>query len=113
MFSFSTPSSVYQSSKCFVTYGTMSHPDPKQLPAKGKPWSTLLGQDFVHKVDLIIPQEHLENVRTKLSVAEGRSPTYCKVIMSLGQILEVDFFTEYIKIGECLKYGCATRELDC
>jgi hypothetical protein len=49
MLSFPTPS-VYQSAKCFVTYGTLAHPDPKQPPAKGKPWSTLLSQDFIHKV---------------------------------------------------------------
>lgn len=49
MLSFPTPS-VYQPSKCFVTHGTMAHPDPKQPPAKGKPWSTLLDQDFIHKV---------------------------------------------------------------
>ncbi len=28
----------------------MGHPDLKQLPAKGKPWSTLLAQDSIHKV---------------------------------------------------------------
>ena len=51
MFTFSDPS-VYQTAKCFATYGTMSHPDAKQLPSKGKPWSTLLGLDFVHRVSL-------------------------------------------------------------
>ena len=49
MFSFPAPS-VYQSPKCYATYGTMGHPDPKQLPAKGKPWSAFLAQDFLHRV---------------------------------------------------------------
>ena len=49
MFSFPAPS-VYQNSKCYVTYGTMGHPDPKQLPNKGRPWSALLAQDFIHRV---------------------------------------------------------------
>lgn len=49
MMSFPTPS-VYQSSKCFFTHGTLTHPEPKQLPSKGKPWATLLAQDFIHKV---------------------------------------------------------------
>lgn len=49
MFSFPTPS-VYQSLKCYVTYGTMGHPNSKQLPVKGKPWSAFLTQDFIHKV---------------------------------------------------------------
>lgn len=49
MLSFPTPS-IYQPSKCFVTYGTMGHPDLKQLPVKGKPWSTLLAKDCIHEV---------------------------------------------------------------
>jgi ribonucleases P/MRP protein subunit RPP40 len=49
MLSFPTPA-VYQSSKCFFTYGTMGHLDPKQPPSKGKPWVTLMGLDFIQKV---------------------------------------------------------------
>ncbi|KAI5867349.1 ribonuclease P 40kDa subunit [Durotheca rogersii] len=98
MFSFSTPS-VYQSSKCFVTYGVMGHLDPKQLPSKGKPWSALSAQDFVHRVDLIFPEELLHVIQDKITSDPGRAPTFYRVIMTLGQVLEGDFFTEYIKIG--------------
>lgn len=49
MFARASPS-IYQSSKCFVTYGSMGHIDPKQLPHKSKPWSSLGSLDFVHKV---------------------------------------------------------------
>lgn len=49
MLSFTTPT-VYEASKCFFTYGTMSYPDAKQPPSKGKPWNALLNQNFVHKV---------------------------------------------------------------
>ncbi|KAI1804926.1 ribonuclease P 40kDa subunit-domain-containing protein [Daldinia bambusicola] len=103
MFSLSAPS-VYQSSKCFVTYGVMGHPDPQNLPTKGKPWSTLLSQDFVHKVDLILPAELTQLVKDKLTGDPSRAPVFYKVIMKLGQVLEGDFFTEYIKIGVLTMY---------
>ncbi|KAI8962980.1 ribonuclease P 40kDa subunit [Daldinia sp. FL1419] len=101
MLSFPAPS-VYQSSKCSVTYGVMGHPDPKNLPNKGKPWSTLLTQDFVHKVDLILPKELVQLVEDKLISDASRAPIFHKVIMTVGQILEGDFFTEYIKIGNIM-----------
>ncbi|KAI1456353.1 ribonuclease P 40kDa subunit [Annulohypoxylon moriforme] len=102
MFSFAAPS-VYQSSKCFVTYGVMSHLQPGQLPGKGKPWSALLAQDFVHKVDLILPEELLQVVKDKITSEPSRgAPVFYKVIMKLGQVLEGDFFTEYIKIGDIM-----------
>ncbi|KAF3067057.1 hypothetical protein GL218_08896 [Daldinia childiae] len=103
MFSFPAPS-VYQSSKCFVTYGVMGHPDPQKLPSKGKPWSTLLSQDFVHKVDLILPAELVQLVEDKLTGDPSRAPEFYKVIMTVGQIVEGDFFTEYIKIGMLTMY---------
>ncbi|KAF9873714.1 ribonuclease P 40kDa subunit [Colletotrichum karsti] len=99
MLSFPTPS-VYQSPKCFVSYGTMAHvppePTPSQLPSKGKPWAPILSQDFNHKVDLILPQECFELVHQKL-VQELAPPTFHRVIMTLGQILEGAFYNEYIK----------------
>ncbi|KAI1074061.1 ribonuclease P 40kDa subunit [Whalleya microplaca] len=101
MFNFPTPS-VYQASKCFVTYGIMGHPDPKQIPNKGKPWNALLGQDFIHKVDLILPEEMLDLVKDRAIDEPGRVPIYYRVIMTLGQVLEGDFFTEYIKIGNIM-----------
>ncbi|KAI1874696.1 hypothetical protein JX265_004904 [Neoarthrinium moseri] len=100
MISFPTPS-VYQASKCYFTHGTLAHPDPKQLPSKGKPWSTLLGQDFVHKVDLILPQQSFEKLRMKLG-QDAYSPTHSRVIMTLGDILNGEFFTQYIKVGNIM-----------
>lgn len=50
MYSFSPQSSVYQTTKCYTTYGTMSHVDTDQLPTKGKPWSSILSRDFLHRV---------------------------------------------------------------
>ncbi|KAK7221916.1 hypothetical protein V2G26_009919 [Clonostachys chloroleuca] len=100
MFARASPS-IYQSSKCFVTYGSMGHIDPKQLPHKSKPWSSLGSLDFVHKVDLLIPQEHYERLSEKLG-QEITSTAYYKVSMTLEQILQGDFFTECIKRGNVL-----------
>lgn len=114
MLSFPTPS-VYQSSKCFVTYGVMGHLDPNQPPTKSKPWSTVAGQDFINRVcyfffsvwkaftntclqvELIISQETFEVVQ-KL-VKERAAPEYKRVVMSLHDILLGAFFAEHIKKG--------------
>lgn len=49
--------SIYQSPKCFVTYGTMGHVDPKQIPSKGKPWTAISDLDFIHKVSRCFDME--------------------------------------------------------
>jgi ribonuclease P/MRP protein subunit RPP40 len=110
--------SVYQAPKCFVTYGSMGHTDTKQLPRRSKPWSNLMGLDFIHrvsqptwihgadrrshcggKVDVILPQEIYETLRHQL-VVETPPPSYYRVTMSLEQVLQGNFFTEYIKRGQ-------------
>ncbi|KAJ2984595.1 hypothetical protein NUW58_g5975 [Xylaria curta] len=101
MFSFPKPS-VYQTPNCFVTYGTMSYPNANQLPTKAKPWSTLLSQDYVHKIDLVLPEALLHLVKESILDAIAQIPSYQRVIMTLGQVLEHDFFTQYIKIGNIM-----------
>ncbi|KAI0206536.1 ribonuclease P 40kDa subunit [Astrocystis sublimbata] len=101
MFSFPKPS-VYQTPKCLVTYGTMGHPNAHRLPTKTKPWNTLLAQDYVHNVDLILPESLLHLIKEKILDDAARSPRYHRVIMTLGQILEGNFFTQYIKIGNIM-----------
>jgi ribonuclease P/MRP protein subunit RPP40 len=98
MFPAAAPS-VYQSSKCFVTHGSMSHVDTKQTPRKGKPWAAITSLDFIHKVDLILPAEVHDAVSEQLAKTTG-PPRYSRVVMSLGDVLQGDFFTEYIKKGD-------------
>ncbi|KAM0555718.1 hypothetical protein ACHAPJ_006109 [Fusarium lateritium] len=100
MFPAAAPS-IYQSPKCFVTYGAMGHVDTKQAPHKGKPWTAIMSLDFIHKVDLILPAEAHEAAHEQLANAQ-KPPRYSKVMMSLGDILQGDFFTEYIKKGDVL-----------
>ncbi|KAF4999695.1 hypothetical protein FGRMN_2260 [Fusarium graminum] len=97
MFPAAAPS-IYQSPKCFVTYGTMGHVDTKQAPRKGKPWSSVMSLDFVHKIDLIVPTETYDAAYEHLANAQ-KSPRYSRVVMLLGDILQGAFFTEYIKKG--------------
>ncbi|KAI1179365.1 ribonuclease P 40kDa subunit [Nemania sp. FL0916] len=111
MFLFPTPS-IHQTLRCFVTHGTMSHPNPDQLPAKAKPWSAFLSQAFVHKVDLILPDEVLQLVKEKILNDMGRAPSYQRVFMTLGQVLEGDFFTQYIKIGNIMMLSEGKIDLD-
>lgn len=53
MLGFSQPT-VYEASKCYFSYGRLSHLDPQQLPtaweARGKPWSSVLLDGFVSRV---------------------------------------------------------------
>ena len=121
MFQQASPS-VYQSSRCFITYGTMGHIDPKQTSRRSKPWTTIASQDFVHKVappsqtahlsrgpanfvgakvDLIVPQQCHAALRDKL-LQDQRLPHYSRVTMALGQVLQGSFFTEYVKNGMLL-----------
>ncbi|KAI0803927.1 ribonuclease P 40kDa subunit-domain-containing protein [Xylaria sp. FL0064] len=101
MFSFPKPS-VYQTPNCFVTYGKMSYPDTSNLPVRVKPWSTLLSQDYIHRVDLVLPEELLQLVKERTLDDPAQTPCYHRVIMTLGQVLRGDFFTQYIKIGNIM-----------
>lgn len=53
MLGFEEPS-IYEQSKCYFTYGRLQHLHPQQLPKdlekKGKPWTTILSQDFIRGV---------------------------------------------------------------
>ncbi|KAK4126031.1 hypothetical protein N657DRAFT_567596 [Parathielavia appendiculata] len=110
MLSFNPPA-VYQASKCYVTYGVMRHLDPKQAPSKSKPWATFTSQDFVHRADLIIPQEVFELVQEKL-LQEMSAPEFKRVVMSLHNILSGEFFTEYIKNGNIMMLSEGRRGID-
>ncbi|KAF2967912.1 hypothetical protein GQX73_g5672 [Xylaria multiplex] len=111
MFSFPKPS-VYQTPKCFVTYGTMSYPNAGQLPAKVKPWNALLSQDYVHKVDLVLPEELLQLVKERILNDAAQTPSHYRVIMTLRQVLEGDFFTQYIQIGNIMMLSEGKADID-
>ncbi|KAI2609337.1 ribonuclease P 40kDa subunit [Hypoxylon fragiforme] len=83
----------------------MGHPNPQHLPSKGKPWTALLAQDFVHDVELILPQEVMQLVKDRITGDPGRAPEFYRVIMTLGNILDADFFTHgFVILGVLTMY---------
>jgi ribonuclease P/MRP protein subunit RPP40 len=46
---------------------------------------------------LVIPQDICDTIVQKM--AEREAPVYYRVIMTLGQVLETKFLTQYIKLG--------------
>ncbi len=51
-------------------------------------------------MDLILPQELLQIIKDRIGSESRLVPSYYRVTMSLSQILEGDFFNEYIKTGK-------------
>ncbi|KFA63918.1 hypothetical protein S40285_03779 [Stachybotrys chlorohalonatus IBT 40285] len=96
--SFHTLPSLYQSQKCFVTYGQMGHVDAQQLPTRGKPWTSIAAQGFIHKIDLIVPQSSFQVLHDKL-FQDRPQPHFFRVKMALVDVLSGEFFTQYIKTG--------------
>ncbi|CAN8101714.1 unnamed protein product [Discula destructiva] len=92
----------------------MGHLEPKQLPTawakKGKPWSTILAQDFIRRIDLVLPQESWELIRERLLGMQ--TPAFARVTMSLADVLRGDFFAEYIKIGDVIMLSHGRRDID-
>jgi ribonucleases P/MRP protein subunit RPP40 len=50
---------------------------------------------------MVVPQESLDKIRMRLA-QDAYSPTYQRVIMKLGDILDGEFFTQYIKVGSVM-----------
>lgn len=106
-------------SKCYVSHGCLPQfIDPKQLPSKKKPFSTILNQHFTHtvrtcyrtqlywmlkaessdQVDLLLSEELYDSIWKDVE-ARMANVRYSRVIMSLSDLLEAEFFNTYIKIG--------------
>ncbi|KAH0563348.1 hypothetical protein GP486_002083 [Trichoglossum hirsutum] len=90
-------------SKCYVTHGTLGRSwiELNQIPTRRKPFSTIDSHPFNHTVELALPEELYEIMHQDL---EREIPTvkYSRVILALSQLLEGDFFNQYIKIGNIL-----------
>ncbi|EFX00359.1 ribonuclease p protein subunit [Grosmannia clavigera kw1407] len=110
MLPFAQPTSVFQTEKCSFSYGTTGHLDLDRPPTiettatagsgskVKKPWSNFQDLDYVFEVDLVLPKECAEEAQKRLVAAR---PSYCfmRMVMTVGQILEGDFFKNYIKAG--------------
>lgn len=114
---FSSLSKEVSTSKCYLSRGALpQYIDLKQLPSSKRPFATILNQHFTHtvttitcahswdqadrwlEVDLVLPEELYnliwEDVQSSLA-----NVRYSRVIMTLSDLLERDFFNAYIKTG--------------
>ncbi|KAF2637084.1 hypothetical protein P280DRAFT_510041 [Massarina eburnea CBS 473.64] len=77
--------------------------DPQNVSTKKKPFATFNAQPFSHTLDLILPEEIYELVRGQLEREDGVARgVYARVFMKLGEVLEGDFFAEYVKKGNIM-----------
>ncbi|KAF1956239.1 hypothetical protein CC80DRAFT_413497 [Byssothecium circinans] len=77
--------------------------DPQNVSTKKKPFSTFNAQLFSHTLDLILPEEIYELVRAQLEREDGVARgVYARVFLKLSEILEGDFFEEYVKKGNIM-----------
>lgn len=86
-------------SKMKVSQGSLPpYIDAAQPPTKKSPWHQIKELPFVHTFTMLMPDEMYQMVWTKLD-AEVKTIKYAKVIMKLHEVLEGEFFTQFIKKG--------------
>ena len=86
-------------SKIFVSQGSLPpYIDPAQPPTRKSPWRQIRELSFIHTVTMIMPEEMYQLVWDKIE-ADSKQLKYAKVILKLQEVLDGDFFTEYIKKG--------------
>ena len=103
--------------KMSVSNGALpAYIETQQPPSRKKPFSTILNQSFTHavsekmrlmgsiwlrwlpQVELLLPEELYDLIWQDVS-SKTSSLEYSRVIMSLSEILDGDFFNKYIKAG--------------
>ncbi|KAJ5203053.1 hypothetical protein N7449_005132 [Penicillium cf. viridicatum] len=88
--------------KCFTTIAQLpAFIDPKQIPSKRSPFSTIQNHAFVHSVEVILPKEVYSQIKPSLET-KLEKPRYARVFMAPSALLEHDFFNTYIKSGNVL-----------
>lgn len=119
---FSSLSKEVSTSKCYLSRGALpQYINPNQLPSSKRPFATILNQDFTHtvntitcvhswsqtdkwlEVDLVLPEE-LYNLIWEDVQSNLVDIRFSRVIMTLSDLLEKDFFTVYIKTGTTLLF---------
>ncbi|KAK3681518.1 hypothetical protein LTR37_020881 [Vermiconidia calcicola] len=88
--------------KCFFTSSVLpSFVNHEQIPNKKKPFSTISGQAFSHTLDVVLSRGDENSLQEHFS-AEGGTLQYARVHMKLSEVIEGDFFNQYIKTGNIL-----------
>ncbi|KAL5332922.1 ribonuclease P 40kDa subunit-domain-containing protein [Aspergillus crustosus] len=98
--------------KCYTTVGQLPlFIDPKQPPIKKAPLSALLGQPFVHTVEVTMPKEVYSTIETSLD-SKLQKLRYARLSMTLSSLVEGEFFNTYIKTGNVLMISEGRSGLD-
>ncbi|KAF2461054.1 ribonuclease P 40kDa subunit-domain-containing protein [Lineolata rhizophorae] len=98
--------------KCLFTLAKLpAYVDERQPPRRRAPFLTISSHRLVHGVDLIMPEILFDKVSPKLSEKHLSKP-YCRVTMSLAEIVESEFLNVYIKNGNArmLSEGQPSRD---
>ncbi|KAJ9497919.1 hypothetical protein H2202_006522 [Exophiala xenobiotica] len=72
-----------------------------QAPTKKSPWRTIREVEYVQRATATLPEELYDIIWRDVDASTGGF-NYAKVIMKLEDILQGDFFNEYIKRGNIL-----------
>ncbi len=70
-----------------------------QAPTKKSPWRTIREVDYVKRATATLPEELYHIIWRDVEASMSRL-NYAKVIMKLEDMLQGDFFNEYIKRGK-------------
>jgi ribonuclease P/MRP protein subunit RPP40 len=75
-----------------------THISSTQAPTKRLPWRTIRASDCIHSATVMLPDELYGLI---WGAVESSMPKirYAKVILKLEQLLQGEFFNEYIKRG--------------
>ncbi|KAL4773059.1 ribonuclease P 40kDa subunit-domain-containing protein [Aspergillus nidulans var. acristatus] len=98
--------------KCYTTISKLPQfIDPKQPPIKKPPFSVILGNHFVHTVELTMPKEVYLSIESSLD-SNLQKLRYARLSMTLSSLIEGDFFNTYIKTGNILMISEGRSGLD-
>jgi ribonucleases P/MRP protein subunit RPP40 len=93
------PSGSASTPKTFVSLGQLpGYVAPSQAPTKQAPWRAIREVSHVNSTTVNLPDELYHIIWDSVD-ADISKPKYAKVIMKLEEVLEREFFTEYIKQG--------------
>lgn len=85
--------------KIFITSGDFaSYTDPEEISTKKAPWRQIRNSPFIYSASIIMPTELYQSVYGRIDERAKKS-SYAKVVMKLEELLEGEFFNEYIKRG--------------
>ncbi|KAH7027084.1 ribonuclease P 40kDa subunit-domain-containing protein [Macrophomina phaseolina] len=101
-----------RSTRCYFTHSLLGeHFDDRQLSTKKKPFATVSAQLFSHTADLILPDEVYAVIKQELDGSAGTFH-YARVNMTLGELIDGEFFNHYIKTGNILMLSEGRRGID-